>query len=240
MRRDHRPAWLKHLWGRIEHGWARHFIAPQLDAVGPDCEFMQPWHMRFHGPNIRFGNHVHAIGARDRFIQLCTWVHPDGEGHITLADHCLVCPGVRIDSATAVDIGEGSMLASSAYITDADWHDVYDRTRAIGSTRPVRLAANVWIGDRATVCKGVSIGANSIVGAGAVVTADVPDNVIVAGNPARVVKALDPERELRTRAALADNPEGSREWLDALDAYLLAGNSVAGWLRNRIWPRPGD
>jgi acetyltransferase-like isoleucine patch superfamily enzyme len=56
------------------------------------------------------------------------------------------------------------------------------------------LERGAWIGDSAIVCKGVRVGENSIVGAGAVVTKDVPPNVIVAGNPARVVKKLDPKK----------------------------------------------
>lgn len=240
MRRDHRPLYLKRLWGRIERAYTDHFIRPQLDTLGANSVFMQPWHMRFHGPHIRFGDHVHAIGARDRMIGFCVWVHADGSGRIEIADHCLVCPGVRIDSASGVRLGEGCMLASSAYLTDADWHDLYDRTQPVGATAEVVLEDNVWIGDRATVCKGVRIGSNSVIGAGAVVTSDVPANVIAAGNPARPLRELDPSRELRTRAALAENPAELRRWLDSLDAYLLAGNSLLGWLRSRIAPRPGD
>ncbi|MDZ7686153.1 MAG: DapH/DapD/GlmU-related protein [Gammaproteobacteria bacterium] len=73
------------------------------------------------------------------------------------------------------------MFAAGAYVTDADWHDVYDRTRTIGTTRPVTLEQNVWVGDGAIICKGVTIGENSVIGAGAVVTSDVPANVIAAG-----------------------------------------------------------
>ncbi len=55
------------------------------------------------------------------------------------------------------------------------------------------LERGAWIGDSAIVCKGVRVGENSIVGAGAVVTKNVPPNTVVAGNPARVVKKLDPK-----------------------------------------------
>lgn len=240
MRRDHRPLYLKRFWGRIEQTYTNHFLRPQFDTLGPNSVFMQPWHMRFHGPHIRFGDHVHAIGARDRMIQFCVWVHERGSGRIEIADHCLVCPGVRIDSATAVQLGEGCMLASSAYITDADWHDIYDRTQPVGATAEVVLEDNVWIGDRATVCKGTRVGKNSVIGTGAVVTADIPANVIAAGNPARPLRSLDPSRELRTRAALSEDPAAMRAWLDGLDAYLLGGNTLLGWIRSRLAPRPGD
>jgi maltose O-acetyltransferase len=61
--------------------------------------------------------------------------------------------------------------------------------------RPVRIGDDVWIGTGAVILKGVTIGARAIVGAGAVVNRDVPPDVIVAGNPARVVKNLNGEAE---------------------------------------------
>ena len=63
----------------------------------------------------------------------------------------------------------------------------------------MHIGDNVWLGDHATVLKGVTIGENSVVAARAVVTRDVPANVVVAGNPAKVVKELDPERGFTTR-----------------------------------------
>jgi acetyltransferase-like isoleucine patch superfamily enzyme len=58
------------------------------------------------------------------------------------------------------------------------------------STAPVHIADNVWIGMNAVILKGVTIGENSVVAAGAIVSKNVPANVIVAGNPAIVVKEL--------------------------------------------------
>jgi acetyltransferase-like isoleucine patch superfamily enzyme len=171
---------------------------------------------------------------------LTVWEHDAGAGRIDIGDYCLICPGVRLDSACGIDVGDNTMIASSAYITDADWHDVYDRSRPIGASAPVVLGENVWIGDSAIVCKGVRVGANSIVGAGAVVTHDVPANTIAAGNPARVVKELDPSRTLVRRADLLDDPDGLDLRMDDLDRYLLGNNTWLGWLRSRIAPRRSD
>ena len=57
-------------------------------------------------------------------------------------------------------------------------------------TAAVRIERNAWIGAGATICPGVTVGENSVVGAGSVVTKDVPANVVVAGVPAKVVKQL--------------------------------------------------
>ena len=94
-------------------------------------------------------------------------------------------------AAESIEIGDACMFAHGAYISDADWHGIYDRSEPVGSTKPIILKDNVWIGDSAIVCKGVTIGENSIIGAGAVVTKNIPANVVAAGNPAKVVKNLD-------------------------------------------------
>ena len=132
------------------------------------------------------------------------------------------------------------MFAAGAYITDADWHDIYDRTEAIGQTRPVTLQQNVWIGDGATVCKGVTIGENSIIGAGSVVASNIPSNAVAAGNPAKVVKDLDPDRTLTTRKAIFEDPSALQVRLDNIDEYVLTPNTLLGWLRVKLFPRRGD
>jgi acetyltransferase-like isoleucine patch superfamily enzyme len=240
VRKDHRPYWLKKLFERLEDRWTRTFVAPQLDALGEGFRFMKPWNLRIQGPGIRVGRHVHVVTSRDRCVALSSWVHADGAGRIDVGDHALLCPGVRIDSATSVQVGDGCMLAAGVYVTDADWHGLYDRTQVIGATAPVVLGTDTWIGDGAIVCKGVHVGDRSVVGAGAVVTRDVPADTVVAGNPARPVKTLDPAQPVRGRAAMFADPDTARRWYDDLDRYLLHGNSLAGWLRTRLAPRRGD
>ena len=117
------------------------------------------------------------------------------------------------------------MLAAGAYITDADWHDVYDRTEAIGQTAAVTLERNVWIGDGAIVCKGVRIGENSVIGAGSVVTKDIPANVIAAGNPAKPVKSLDIDRPLTTRQDMLANGVELAQHMDGLERWLRQDNT---------------
>lgn len=109
---------------------------------------------------------------------------------------------VRIGSDVRIEvdgsIGDGALVASRVGIvgrTDHDRHQVgvpIRRARWVGDdpdrlSRPVRIGADVWLGYGATILSGVRIGDASIVGAGAVVRADVPAGAIVAGNPAVVV-----------------------------------------------------
>ena len=240
MRTDLRPYAVKRLHRLLERAYVDHFIAPQLDALGDHYQIMKPWHFKVHGANIRIGRSPHIITARDRRVSLTTWQYGEDAGHIEIGDYCLLCPGVRLDSATRIEVGSNTMFASSAYVTDADWHDIYDRSRPIGNRSPVVLGDNVWIGDSAIVCKGVTIGANSVIGAGAVVAGDIPANVIAAGNPARIIRELDPEKALTRREdLLRDGPTLDRQ-IDDLDRYLLASNSWLRWLRSLVNPRPGE
>lgn len=70
-------------------------------------------------------------------------------------------------------------------------HSINPYERHITVSKPIRICSRVWIGANATVMPGVTVGENSIISAGAVVTKDVPPNIIVAGIPARILKEID-------------------------------------------------
>ena len=240
MRHDHRPYRVKRAFAWLERWYRDHRLAPQADAFGAHAMVLKPWHVRLHGSGIRIGRAPHIIAAADRPVALTTWSFENNSGRIDVGDYCLLCPGVRIDAAEQVTIGDNCMLAAGAYVTDADWHDLYDRTRVVGRHAPVVLEDNVWLGDGAMVCKGVRVGANSVVGARAVVTRDVPANSIVAGNPASVVRTLDTALALVRRADLLHDPAALDRQMDALDRYVLGGNGYARWLRSLLAPTRKD
>ncbi|NDJ58631.1 maltose O-acetyltransferase [Enterobacteriaceae bacterium 4M9] len=90
---------------------------------------------------------------------------------VYIGDNCMLAPGVHIYTAT--------------HPVDATL-----RTSGIEYGIPVRIGNNVWIGGRAIINPGVTIGDNAVVASGSVVVKDVPANCVVAGNPARVIKQL--------------------------------------------------
>ncbi|MCU0843772.1 MAG: acyltransferase [Spirochaetes bacterium] len=165
------------------------------------------WNIEVFGPNISIGRNVVMIGAESARTRLTTVKMGGYEGAIEIGDNVLVMAGVRISSASRIAVGDDCMLANYCYLTDADWHGIHDRTQIVGNTAPIVLEKGVWIGDSAIVCKGVRIGENSIVGAGSVVRKNVPSNVVVAGNPARIVRKLDPDRVV-TMGALYEKMGG--------------------------------
>ena len=214
-------------------------MRPQLDGMGQPGMIMKPWHLHIHGRNISFGDQVHVVTSKDRTVRLTTWDHAEGNGVINIGDYALLCPGVRIDAATRVTVGANTMLAAGVYITDADWHDIYDRSQPIGQTREVVLENNVWVGDGGIVCKGVTVGQNTVIGAGSVVTKSLPANVIAAGNPATVIRQLDEDRKLLTRQDLL-NRSGFAQDMNMLERAMRADNTWLKWLRTNLNPRSDD
>ncbi|HWB62913.1 MAG TPA: acyltransferase, partial [Chitinophagales bacterium] len=96
----------------------------------------------------------------------------------------------RISAKYFVEIGRNCTIAPEAMIMDSDYHDMHDHSKE-GASEAVIIEDNVWIATRATVLKGVRIGRNAVVAAGAVVTKDVPPYTVVGGNPAKVIKHLN-------------------------------------------------
>ncbi len=132
------------------------------------------------------------------------------------------------------------MLANNVHISDSDWHGIYNRTRPTKKHSPVVLEDNVWLGDSVIVCKGVTIGANSVIGAGSVVASDIPANVIAAGCPARKIKDIDTSKRMITREYLFRDAQLYRSNMDELDRHIMKGNSLLGWLRYLLFPNQRD
>lgn len=183
-------------WVYLVRSWLyyRLVFRKKFAAVGGVPYAWGMWHVVVYGPNISIGKSVVFVSDRYSRTSLTTVKMGGHEGRITIGDHVLVMNGVRISSAAGITIGDGCMLANNCYLTDADWHDIHNRGSYPGRCAPIVLERGAWIGDSAIVCKGVTIGENSIVGAGAVVRRDVPPNVVVVGNPAKIVKKLDPKK----------------------------------------------
>jgi acetyltransferase-like isoleucine patch superfamily enzyme len=236
MHDDLRPYWLKKLYLRFRHHYTEHFLRPRCVALGDYHTVMKPWYVHISGPNIRIGKCFTAIGEPMHRVEIGVWGREPGQGRIEIGDYVLMSPGSRLSASDEIVIGDSVMLANGVYITDSDWHTIHDRTVRDERVTPVHIGDNVWLGDHATVLKGVTIGQNSVIAARAVVTRDVPANVVVAGNPARVVRELDPALGFRTRADYFADPAGLAVFFDAVDRQVLAGNSFLNWLRSVFFP----
>jgi len=94
--------------------------------------------------------------------------------------------GTQIYCFKKITIGKGCVIARHVLIIDSDAHHLLDSTRPM--TEEIKIGNNVWIGYRAMILKGVTIGDGSVIAAGAIVTKDVPEKCLVAGVPAKVIR----------------------------------------------------
>lgn len=236
MIKDYRPYYIKKAWYRLQHLYIRHKLSPQLTSLGKHPFIVKPWHIEIFGGPVRIGNNITLLGCSDKKTRLTVWSDKKDIQGIIIGDHVLISPGVRISAADSITISDSCMLASHAYITDSDWHGIYDRSMPSGEVSPVKLEENVWIGDSSIICKGVTIGRNSIIGAGSVVTSNIPANVIAAGNPAKIIKPLDPDKPITTRKDRFSDADKMTQALESAEKEFLYGNTFFGWIKSLFFP----
>jgi maltose O-acetyltransferase len=124
--------------------------------------FVEPTFRCDYGYNIHVGKNFYA-NFDCVFLDVC---------EIRIGDNCFIAPGVHIYTAT--------------HPLNSD-----ERISGVEYGIPVTIGHNVWIGGRAVLNPGVKIGNNVVIASGAVVTKDVPDHVVVGGNPAKVFKHIE-------------------------------------------------
>lgn len=110
-----------------------------------------------------------------------------GSGAITLGDRVFINSGAIIDAREHVRVGDDVAVSYDAYIADNDSHGIEGRPPRVA---PVTIGSGTWIGLRAVILPGVTIGRRCVVAAHSVVRSDVPDDTLVAGAPAQVVRQL--------------------------------------------------
>ena len=134
-----------------------------------------------------------AVGVQlDRGVVLLVSDRPDlsdTSEKIHIGRAAYINRATMIDASERIEIGAGAMIGPFCYITDHD-HVIGSADALVAE--PTRIGERVWLGAHVTVLKGVSIGDDSVVGAGSVVTKSLPAGVIAVGNPARVIREIAP------------------------------------------------
>jgi acetyltransferase-like isoleucine patch superfamily enzyme len=169
------------------------------------------------GSNSSIGSSARILNASDKSDRIKVgkntriegelFIFPHG-GQLEVGDWCFIGPGSRIWSACNIFIGDRVLISHNCNIIDSLTHPINANKRHLQfkdiltsghpkhidlGEQPVKINDDVWIGAGSTILRGVSIGCASIVGAGSVVTSDVPPYTIVAGNPARIIRTLNAE-----------------------------------------------
>src|SRR5271154_5313683 len=118
-------------------------------------------------------------------IELVTYT----SGRIEIGNHTFINYGSSIAARASAKIGSYCHLGHYTFVMDNDQHDVVRHTE-LPPSHPVIIEDHVWIGSKAMILSGVHIGSRAVIGAGSIVTRDVPARCVVAGNPARVLRHL--------------------------------------------------
>ena len=134
-----------------------------------------------------------VIGSVGEGVDIRPPLRVDYGHNITIGDGSWVNFGLTALDVAPIVIGQDVLIGPNCSLYTAIHPTEPGPRRAKWeSAAPITLGDNVWLGGSVVVCPGVTIGENSIIGAGAVVTRSVPANSIAVGNPARVIRALDP------------------------------------------------
>jgi maltose O-acetyltransferase len=115
----------------------------------------------------------------------------DYGGNITLGDrvffnfNCVILDPAPVTIGSDVFFGSGVQIYTATHPIDPR-----ERTHGLEAAQPIVIGSDVWVGGGAIICPGVRIGARSVLGAGSVATRDVPEGVVAAGNPCRVLRRV--------------------------------------------------
>ena len=141
-------------------------------VIGKGCRFMSKDIGNLIGLNHRC---ILATGTKD--------------AQLYIGDNCSFS-GVSIWCFKSIRLGNNVRVGANVTIMDGDAHQNDPRA---GVNKAIEIEDNVWIGSSVTILKGVHIGRNSLIGAGSIVTKDIPENSIAVGNPCKVINSMEEE-----------------------------------------------
>lgn len=166
-----------------------------------------PLSVRLHGKvyikgsgDIAFGEGTALTGS----VVPLEFIAHEG-AHLVIGNHTFINYGSSISAHQRVEIGDHCLIGHYALILDNDQHDL-TKHDVLPPSAPVIIEDHVWIGSKVTILPGVHIGRYSAIGAGSVVTRDIPSHCLAVGSPARVIRRMDQGNSLALPDVLAAHP----------------------------------
>ncbi|XVV16224.1 sugar O-acetyltransferase [Actinoplanes sp. CA-131856] len=131
------------------------------------------------------------LGSIGEEVDIRPPLHVDYGSHLHIGDRVFINYGLMALDVAEIRIGNDVLLGPNVQLlTPTHPVDPEPRREKWEAALPITIGDNVWIGGMAVICPGVTIGENSVIGAGAVVTKDIPADVVAVGNPARVIRSV--------------------------------------------------
>lgn len=138
------------------------------------------------------GNNNHIVIGERNYFDGASFYIEDDNCEIRFGDHNRIFGKTHVAAieGCAVSFGDGCLFSDNVVFRTGDSHSIFDVDNGvrINPSKSISIGNNVWFGNTSTILKGVCIGDDSVIGTGAIVTKNIPSNVIAAGNPARVIK----------------------------------------------------
>lgn len=140
------------------------------------------------GKNVQIG----VVASADYYSHYAYLEAREEWSEIIIGDNVAINNAFSIECSSKVVIENDVLIGVNCSIIDNDGHDLAIEKRNVGNpkTAPIHIHQNVFLGSNVSILKGVVIGENSIIGNSSVVTKNIPENVIAAGNPAKVIRNL--------------------------------------------------
>lgn len=168
------------------------FHLADVNEVGDGVRTLDRPRIENHG-FISIGEHS-VLRSINVPIELAT----ERGARLLIGPDCFLNYGISIGCTHSIRIGARCRLGPYVMLIDSEFHDLLDRAKR-PQAAPVEIGDDVWIGAKASVLPGVTIGRGAVVGTSAVVTKNVAPFTVVAGVPAKVVKHLDPAKFIGSR-----------------------------------------
>ncbi|RQR53816.1 sugar O-acetyltransferase [Burkholderia sp. Bp9126] len=169
---------------------------PESAAMQADIQRAMALTARLNRLTYNDADEVRALFAEligkpvDDSVRLIPPFHTTGGPDIRVGRNVFINQNCTFYDLGGLDIGDDVMIGPNVSLITSGHPLEPSRRRAYVVATPIRIERNVWIGAGATIIGGVTVGENAVVGAGAVVTRDVPPNTLVGGNPAKVIRSI--------------------------------------------------